>query len=82
VKYPTVDAFRLVARDGRSGTRGYQTAEGPRGEVAAVRRVAVLGVPHDEVFTEVVDGADHNAPIPVGDRGAAVYTSCGVTPSR
>ncbi|GAA3222311.1 phenylacetate--CoA ligase [Pseudonocardia petroleophila] len=28
----------------------------------------------DEVFTEVVDAADPNAPIPVGRRGAVVYT--------
>lgn len=28
----------------------------------------------DEVLTEVVDSADLNAPIPVGDRGAVVYT--------
>jgi phenylacetate-coenzyme A ligase PaaK-like adenylate-forming protein len=28
----------------------------------------------DEVFTEVVDAADLNAPVPVGDRGAVVYT--------
>lgn len=28
----------------------------------------------DEVYTEVVDAADPNAPIPVGQRGAVVYT--------
>lgn len=28
----------------------------------------------DEVYTEVVDGSDLNAPIPAGERGAVVYT--------
>lgn len=28
----------------------------------------------DEVFTEVVDRADHQVPVPVGERGAVVYT--------
>lgn len=28
----------------------------------------------DEVYTEVVDAADLNAPIPAGDRGAVIYT--------
>jgi phenylacetate-CoA ligase len=28
----------------------------------------------DEVFTEVVDATDLNVPVPVGDRGAVVYT--------
>jgi phenylacetate-CoA ligase len=29
---------------------------------------------NDEVWTEIVDAADHNAPVPEGERGAVVYT--------